>query len=79
MRGLSNLGLIAITLSRARPLQGRLWPGRRVVPAVQGQGHQRQGRRLLRDQPRHAEALRGSRLRQGTRHPDLSAQPHDAA
>ena len=31
---------------RAGPLQGRLRPGRRLVPAVQGQGHQRLRRRL---------------------------------
>ena len=61
---------------RARPLQGRLRPGRRLVPAVQGQGHQRLRRRLHDQEQGHAERLPA--LWPGRRSRFLPAQPPDA-
>jgi hypothetical protein len=61
---------------RAGPLQGRLRPGRCLVPAVQGQGHQRLRRRLHGQEQGNAERLPA--LRAGRRSRLLPAQPPDA-
>ncbi len=61
---------------RAGPLQGRLRPGRRLVPALQGQGHERVWRGLHGQEQGDAERLPA--LRAGRRSRLLPAQPPHA-
>src|SRR3989338_3339622 len=61
---------------RARPFQGRLRPGRRLVPVVQGQGGECLWRRLHGQEQGNAERLPA--LRPGRRAGLLPAQPFDA-